>query len=152
MQTQTTSAEAVTILPSESYSAAEVQSTAPGGMRVIRRNGKVTGFEPEKISIAITKAFLAVEGGSAAASSRIRERVAGVTDQVIAAVTRNQHGGGTIHIEDIQDQVELALMRADEHKVARSYVLYREQRARERAARGRARRSARPCALSLIHI
>ncbi|WP_043765216.1 ribonucleoside-diphosphate reductase subunit alpha [Algiphilus aromaticivorans] len=133
MQTQTTSAEAVTIPPSESYSAAEVQSTAPGGMRVIRRNGKVTGFEPEKISIAITKAFLAVEGGSAAASSRIRERVAGVTDQVVAAVTRNQHGGGTIHIEDIQDQVELALMRADEHKVARSYVLYREQRARERA-------------------
>jgi ribonucleoside-diphosphate reductase alpha chain len=133
MQTQSANAEATAIPPSDSYSAAEVQSTAPGGMRVIRRNGKVTGFEPEKISIAVTKAFLAVEGGSAAASSRIRERVAGITEQVVAAVTRNQHGGGTIHIEDIQDQVELALMRAGEHKVARSYVLYREQRARERA-------------------
>ena len=133
MQTQSANAETTAIPPSDSYSAAEVRSTAPGGMRVIRRNGKVTGFEPEKISIAVTKAFLAVEGGSAAASSRIRERVAGITDQVVAAVSRNQHGGGTIHIEDIQDQVELALMRAGEHKVARSYVLYREQRARERA-------------------
>ncbi|WP_421717739.1 ribonucleoside-diphosphate reductase subunit alpha [Algiphilus sp.] len=133
MQTETATAEAAVQQPAVAPSRAELQSTAPGGMRVIRRNGKVTGFEPEKINIAVTKAFLAVEGGSAAASSRIRERVAHVTESVVAAVTRNQHGGGTIHIEDIQDQVELALMRAGEHKVARSYVLYREARARERA-------------------
>ena len=41
--------------------------------------------------------------------------------------------GGTIHIEDIQDQVELALMRAGEHKIARDYVIYREEQARKRA-------------------
>ena len=134
MQTHTATAEKTAYQPTDApASSAQVQSTAPGGMRVIRRNGKVTGFEPEKISIAVTKAFLAVEGGSAAASSRIRERVAAITEQVLAAVTRNQHGGGTIHIEDIQDQVELALMRNGEHKIARSYVLYREARARERA-------------------
>lgn len=43
--------------------------------------------------------------------------------------------GGTIHIEDIQDQVELALMRAGEHKIARDYVIYREGRAQERRAK-----------------
>jgi len=114
--------------------AAELAATAPGGIRVIRRNGKVTNFEPGKINRAMTKAFLAVEGGSAAASSRVRETAAALTEQVVAAVTRNQSGGGTIHIEDVQDQVELAMMRAGEHKVARAYVLYREERARERAA------------------
>ena len=115
-------------------STAGVQATAPGGIKIIRRNGKVTNFEPNKISIAMTKAFLAVEGGNAAASSRIRELVAKLTEQVIEGVTRNLSGGGTVHIEDIQDYVELALMRAGEHKVARAYVIYRAERARAREA------------------
>jgi ribonucleoside-diphosphate reductase alpha chain len=114
-------------------SAAELTLSSPGGHRVIRRNGKVTAFNRDKIKIAMTKAFLAVEGGHAAASSRIHERVELLTEQVIKAITRRLPGGGSIHIEDIQDQVELALMRSGEHKVARSYVLYREERARERA-------------------
>jgi ribonucleoside-diphosphate reductase alpha chain len=101
--------------------------------RVIRRNGSVVGFEPTKISIAMTKAFIAVEGGQGAASARIRELVAELTGQVVGALMRRQPGGGTFHIEDVQDQVELALMRSGEHDVARAYVLYREQRARERA-------------------
>jgi ribonucleoside-diphosphate reductase alpha chain len=66
--------------------------------------------------VAMTKAFLAVEGDSAAASSRIHERVAELTEQVVGALTRRLSGGGTVHIEDIQDQVELALMRAGEHQ------------------------------------
>lgn len=111
---------------------AALNATMPGGFRVIRRNGKVTGFDAEKITVAITKAFLAVEGGQAAASSRIHEIVAALTQQITAAVTRNMSGGGTVHIEDLQDQVELALMRTGEHKVAREYVLYREARALER--------------------
>ncbi len=111
---------------------ADVLVTAPGQFRVIRRNGKATNFDPAKVAIAMTKAFLAVEGGSGAASARIRETVRGLTSQVTESLTRRQPGGGTLHIEDIQDQVELALMRAGEHKVARSYVLYREQRAQER--------------------
>ncbi|MFD2113614.1 ribonucleoside-diphosphate reductase subunit alpha [Thiorhodococcus fuscus] len=111
----------------------EIAAHAPGKVQVIRRNGKVTHFDPNKIMVAMTKAFLAVEGGSAATSSRIHDRVRELTEQVTSALTRRLPGGGTVHIEDIQDQVELALMRAGEHKVARDYVLYRESRARERA-------------------
>ena len=101
--------------------------------KVIRRNGAVVGFEPAKISVAMTKAFLAVNGSQGAASARIRETVAGLTDNVVAALLRRHPQGGTFHIEDIQDQVELALMRSGEHDVARAYVLYREERAKARA-------------------
>ena len=101
--------------------------------KVIRRNGAVVGFEPSKISIAMTKAFIAVNGGQGAASARVREMVTKFTESVVAALMRRQPGGGTFHIEDIQDQVELALMRSGEHEVARAYVLYREQRTQERA-------------------
>lgn len=101
--------------------------------KVIRRNGAVVGFEPAKISLAMTKAFLAVNGAQGAASARIRELVAGLTDNVVGALLRRQPQGGTFHIEDIQDQVELALMRSGEHDVARAYVLYREERAKARA-------------------
>ena len=110
----------------------ELTATAPGHYRVIRRNGKVTKFDKEKISVALTKAFLAIEGGNAAASGRIHETVSLLTTQVVEALTRRQPDGGTFHIEDIQDQVELALMRSGDHKVARAYVLYREDRAKER--------------------
>src|SRR5437588_12536927 len=101
---------------------------------VIRRNGAVVGFEPAKISVAMTKAFLAVNGAQGAASARIRELVAALTDTVLAALMRRQPQGGTFHIEDIQDQVELALMRSGEHDVARADVLYREERAKARSA------------------
>jgi len=101
--------------------------------KIIRRNGAVVGFEPSKISIALTKAFIAVNGGQGAASARVREMVSKLTEMVVGALMRRQPSGGTFHIEDIQDQVELALMRSGEHEVARSYVLYREQRTQERA-------------------
>ncbi len=101
--------------------------------KIIRRNGAVVGFEPAKIAIALTKAFIAVNGGQGAASARVREIVAILTDTVVGALMRRQPSGGTFHIEDIQDQVELALMRSGEHEVARAYVLYREQRSQERA-------------------
>ncbi|OAI51181.1 ribonucleotide-diphosphate reductase subunit alpha [Betaproteobacteria bacterium SCGC AG-212-J23] len=102
--------------------------------KIIRRNGAVVGFEPSKISVAMTKAFLAVNGSQGAGSARIREVVAGLTEAVVGALLRRQPAGGTFHIEDIQDQVELALMRSGEHDVARSYVLYREERSKARAA------------------
>ena len=101
--------------------------------KIIRRNGAVVGFEPSKIALALTKAFIAVNGGQGAASARVREIVTHLTDTVVAALMRRQPSGGTFHIEDIQDQVELALMRSGEHEVARAYVLYREQRSQERA-------------------
>lgn len=114
-------------------SAHSSQETKYAQYKIIRRNGSVAGFEPMKISIAMTKAFIAVNGGQGAASARVREVVARLTDDVVKALIRRQPGGGTFHIEDIQDQVELALMRSGEHDVARAYVLYREDRARKRA-------------------
>ncbi|WP_425433716.1 ribonucleoside-diphosphate reductase subunit alpha [Nitrosomonas marina] len=101
--------------------------------RIIRRNGAVVAFEPVKISVAMTKAFIAVDGGQGAASVRVRELVTRLTQDVVNALLRRKPESGTFHIEDIQDQVELALMRSGEHDVARAYVLYREERARERA-------------------
>ena len=100
---------------------------------VVRRNGKLTSFDKDKIAIAMTKAFLAVEGGQAAASTRVHETVEQLTDLVVGTLTRRQPDGGTFHIEDIQDQVELAMMRNGEQKIARAYVLYREERATARA-------------------
>ena len=105
---------------------------SPGKMRVIKRNGKVVSFEEEKIKVAIMKAFLAVEGGSAAGSSRIHEEVDQMAQEIIKVFERRMPSGGTIHIEEIQDQVELQLMRNEHHKVARTYVLYREARKNER--------------------
>lgn len=122
----------------------EMTATAPGQLRVIKRNSVVVPYNDDKISIALTKAFLAVEGGTAAASPRIRELVNTLTDQISVIFDRRHPSGGTIHIEDIQDQVELALMRSGEHKVARSYVLYREERSRERAEQARIEPVAEP--------
>ncbi|MES9946776.1 MAG: ribonucleoside-diphosphate reductase subunit alpha [Candidatus Thiodiazotropha sp.] len=110
----------------------QARSSNSSGIQVIRRNGKVTHFDPGKISVAMTKAFLAVEGGSAAASSRIHDTVQALTDQVLSALTRRLSDNATVHIEDIQDQVELSLMRSGEHKAARAYVLYRERQSQKR--------------------
>jgi len=111
-----------------------VQATSFGDYKVIRRNGAVVAFEPSKIAVAMTKAFIAVRGGQGAASAAIREQVEKLTTSVVTALMRRQPAGGTFHIEDVQDQVELSLMRDGAHDVARSYVLYRERRAQERAA------------------
>jgi len=119
--------------------------------KVIRRNGAVVGFEPSKIAVAMTKAFLAVNGSQGAASARIRELVAGLTDGVVGALMRRQPQGGTFHIEDIQDQVELALMRSGEHDVARAYVLYREGRAKARSQEKAARDAQQP-AEAVLHV
>jgi ribonucleoside-diphosphate reductase alpha chain len=105
---------------------------ASGDYRIIRRNGAVVAFEPSKIAIAVTKAFLAVNGGQGAASARVRELVEQLTNNVVSALVRRQPSGGTFHIEDVQDQVELSLMRSGEHDVARAYVLYRAKHMEER--------------------
>jgi len=116
-------------------SSSSIAATAPGQMKVIKRNGTVVPYDESKIAIAITKAFLAIEGPAAAASGRIHQTVSKLTEMVSETFHRRMPSGGSIHIEDIQDQVELALMRQGEHSIARSYVIYREDRARERAAR-----------------
>jgi ribonucleoside-diphosphate reductase alpha chain len=121
-----------------------------GDYKIIRRNGAVVGFEPSKISIAVTKAFLAVNGGQGAASARVRELVEQLTANVVAALVRRQPAGGTFHIEDIQDQVELSLMRSGEHDVARAYVLYRAKRMEERAQQQAAKPVAATAQLHVI--
>ena len=131
------SSESMNQTPSAGFVAGGVgggQATQLSDYKIIRRNGSVVAFEPSKIAIAVTKAFLAVNGGQGAASARVREQVEQLTHAVVRALLRSRPNGGTFHIEDIQDQVELALMRSGEHNVARAYVLYREKRNQERAA------------------
>jgi ribonucleoside-diphosphate reductase alpha chain len=108
-------------------------SSALANYQIIRRNGAVVPFEPNKIAVALMKAFLAVHGTQGAASASVREVVDSMTQNVVKALVRSRPGGGTFHIEDVQDQVELGLMRSSNHEVARAYVLYRERRTQERA-------------------
>ncbi|MGH3425566.1 MAG: ATP cone domain-containing protein, partial [Nocardioidaceae bacterium] len=105
--------------------------TAPD-LVVIRRDGGTAPFDPGRIALAVGKAFLAVEGSDAAASARVRAQVEQVTEAVRAVLQRRAAMERSVHVEDIQDQVELALMRGGYHKVARAYVLYREEHARLR--------------------
>lgn len=121
-------------MQSTTLAAAAPPATGLPQLKVIRRNGSITDFDSGKIALAMSKAFLAVEGAAAADSRRIRDTVDALTAQVVQALCRRQPDGGTVHIEEIQDQVELALMRGGHHKVARAYVLYREARARARRA------------------
>src|SRR5882672_9303559 len=128
---------------STGFSAGQGHDIAGGGAmnplahyQIIRRNGAVVPFEPNKIAIAMMKAFLAVHGTQGAASASVRETVDGLTEMVVRALLRSRPGGGTFHIEDVQDQVELGLMRGGHHEVARAYVLYRERRTQERAKLG----------------
>lgn len=110
----------------------ELAAQEPGLLKTIKRNGKLAHYDAEKVKVAITKAFIAVEGSNAATSNRIHEQIEELTRQITQTFKRRLPSGGTIHIEDIQDQVELALMRNSEYKVARAYVLYREERRKAR--------------------
>ncbi len=137
---QATSAQATPIAPVASRPAARPAPAASAyqGYQILRRNGAVVSFEPNKIAVALMKAFLAVHGTQGAASASVRETVDGLTESVVRALLRSRPGGGTFHIEDVQDQVELGLMRGGHHEVARAYVLYRERRSQERARQGAA--------------
>jgi ribonucleoside-diphosphate reductase alpha chain len=145
METEELSRTAVLINPTHF----ELIATAPGHIKVIRRNGTVTPFDATKMANAMKKAFLAVEGTNAAGSSRIHELVTQLVNHITQAFHRRMPSGGTIHIEDIQDQVELALMRSEEHKVARSYVLYREER---RKIREKQKEETKPMVQPPLHV
>jgi ribonucleoside-diphosphate reductase alpha chain len=124
-------------------------STHPlSNYQIIRRNGAVVPFEPNKIAVAMMKAFLAVHGTQGAASASVRQTVDELTQAVMRAMMRSRPGGGTFHIEDVQDQVELGLMRGGHHEIARAYVLYREKRTQERARQPQAQASV----AQLLHV
>ena len=131
-------------------SEAAPSAAAYAGYQIIRRNGAVVGFEPNKVAVALMKAFLAVHGTQGAASASVRETVDQLTADVVRALLRSRPGGGTFHIEDVQDSVELALMRGGHHEVARAYVLYRERRAQERARQGGTATSPQAAALHVL--
>ncbi len=134
---QVSSVHADTAPSTQPHAAGAPATDASGGVfnhyQIIRRNGAVVPFEPQKIAVAMMKAFLAVHGTQGAASASVREVVDELTRAVVRALMRSRPNGGTFHIEDVQDQVELGLMRGSHHEVARAYVLYRERRAQERA-------------------
>ncbi|MBI0415043.1 MAG: ribonucleoside-diphosphate reductase subunit alpha [Nitrosospira sp.] len=132
MQLVVDSTKPATTLDYNLSSVAPSQDSHYSQYKIIRRNGSVVAFMPNKILIAMNKAFIAVSGGQGVVSTKVRELLAHLTENVVSALIRHQPVGGTFHIEDIQDQVELALMRSGEQDVARAYVLYREDRTRER--------------------
>ncbi|MEJ5896059.1 ribonucleoside-diphosphate reductase subunit alpha [Aquabacterium sp. G14] len=152
MQTSTSS----TLPPSSSaFTGASAVATEPrqsayAGYQIIRRNGAVVAFEPSKIAVALMKAFLAVHGTQGAASASVREDVDNLTEAVVRGLLRSRPSGGTFHIEDVQDQVELGLMRGGHHEVARAYVLYRERRAQERAKQASEQQAAALPTLTVI--
>ena len=154
MQTSTASVTRPEAAPPQSTATGE--STPNGGtwnnFHIIRRNGSVAEFEPGKIAVAVTKAFLAVNGSQSAASASVREIVDQITSQVVNALVRSRPNGGTFHIEDVQDNVELALMRSGEHDVARAYVLYREKRAQERAQAAQQAQTPAPAQEPALHV
>jgi ribonucleoside-diphosphate reductase alpha chain len=133
--------------------AAAARSTYEG-YQIIRRNGAVVAFTPSKIAVALMKAFLAVRGSQGAASASVRETVDALTEAVVRSLLRSRPAGGTFHIEDVQDQVELQLMRSGHHDVARAYVLYRERHAQERAQRAAAAAAAAQAAAAkpVLHV
>jgi ribonucleoside-diphosphate reductase alpha chain len=111
----------------------------PIPLQVARRNGTVAEFDAGRIAVAITKAFLAVDGEPAGRSSRLRAEVAELTEAVTATLQRRHgHSGRPIDLEEVQDQVELALMRGGHARVARAYILYREEHRRDREQRAAA--------------
>lgn len=122
------------VAPSTSINHFEINANTPGILKTIKRNGKVVSYDENKITVALTKAFIAIEGPNAVASNRIRDQIETLTQQVTKALKRRLPTGGSIHIEDIQDQVELALMRSGQNKIARAYVLYRDDRRKTRDA------------------
>jgi len=141
MQTALNTPTAARAIPSTPPQSPRDTAGSPTGQnlahyQIIRRNGAVVPFEPNKIAIAMMKAFLAVHGTQGAASASVRETVDALTQAVVKALVRSRPGGGTFHIEDVQDQVELGLMRGGHQEVARAYVLYRERRTQERAKQG----------------
>jgi ribonucleoside-diphosphate reductase alpha chain len=131
-----------------SETSAKAPQQALNHYQIIRRNGAVVPFEPAKIAVAMMKAFLAVHGTQGAASASVREVVETLTQSVVKALMRSRPGGGTFHIEDVQDHVELGLMRGGHHEIARAYVLYRERRTQERATQTAAQAPEAP----IIHV
>ena len=108
-------------------------------MMILKRDGTTAPFNASKIVEAVKKAFLFDEDGQPRSwanttETRSKIEVVGTAAAQAALAKAKREGAIALRIEDIQDQVELALMRAGEHAVARGYVIFRERRAAGRKA------------------
>ncbi len=110
----------------------DILITKPGELHVIKRDGRVTNYDANRIESALKSAFVDVKGAEAAKSSSIKEMTEKLTQFISEKLQKRWPDGGYVHIEAIQDTVELALMHEGLHKVAREYVIYRETRRKER--------------------
>jgi ribonucleoside-diphosphate reductase alpha chain len=106
----------------------------PGTLQVIKRDKRLANFDQKCIEMAIKRAFLAVEGNNSTKSTRVNEIAFKLASSISTTLRNRWPGGGLIHIESIQDKVELALMLEGLRDVAVSYVLYREERKKQREA------------------
>ena len=104
----------------------------PGKVYVKKRCGDIAEFNEEKILTAIKKAFIANDPNRAQHSEQLQHQLQHYTQHVLQMVESRRNDSQIIEIEQIQDYVEITLMREGEHQVARSYVLYRAQRNEER--------------------
>ena len=95
--------------------------------RIIKRDGKIVKFDPEKIVDAIAKAGLATEEFKADRARALAEKVVERAEEKITARTPN--------VEQIQDIVEEVLMESSFKKTARAYIRYRQERSRIRTAK-----------------
>jgi ribonucleoside-diphosphate reductase alpha chain len=102
---------------------------------VLKRDGSRVPFQPEKIHIAIEKAFCAEYGlDRSLGANSIQPQLQAVYERVINNVLPQLRAkSGVIDIESIQDIVEQQLMAGGFHNIARSYILYRDERKRARA-------------------
>ncbi|MCB9771863.1 MAG: ribonucleoside-diphosphate reductase subunit alpha [Candidatus Omnitrophica bacterium] len=96
----------------------------------IKRDGRVVSFKPEKITNAVAKALAAHKNGQIDAD--LLAQAEKICAEVVNEIHRQWPEGKAIHIEEIQDLVEKALMKFNMHDVAKGYILYRENRAKAR--------------------
>ena len=97
-------------------------------MRVLKRDGQLVEFDKNKIINAISRAFLEVDG-------QIYEN--DTANDIADDIYKDCEEKEQISVEEIQDLVERYLMRSSRPDVAKSYILYREARAKERVRRGK---------------
>ncbi len=118
------------------HSSPAALSGACDGFIVIKREGTEVSFDAERIRLAITKCFLDREvfGPSMAESDVLHTLVVQLSNSVIEAMATDKRWAisARVAVEDVQDQVELALMREGQHAAARSYVHYRDAQAEKR--------------------
>mgnify|MGYP000013081598 CR=1 FL=1 len=93
--------------------------------RVVKRNGAVVPFNPERITNAIYRAAVAVGG-------RDRSIAEGLTRQVVAILEETVPPGRIPTVEEIQDVVEKVLIENGHARTAKAYILYRDERSRMR--------------------